>query len=138
MLIGLSPLALALLLVAGIALDLLLGEVRRWHPLVGFGRLASFLERRLNVGNARLLRGAGAWMLAVLPLSLCFAALADAAGLWLHALLLYVCIGLRSLRERLTPLGATLDACADGNGHWIVTAHLPGSGPLSATTRETP
>jgi two-component system sensor histidine kinase DesK len=46
--------------------------------------------------------------------------------------------GLRSLRERLTPLGATLDACADGTGHWIVTARLPGSGPLSATTRETP
>jgi two-component system sensor histidine kinase DesK len=45
--------------------------------------------------------------------------------------------GLRSLRERLTPLGAVLDACADGTGHWIVTAHLPGSGPLSATTRGT-
>ncbi len=44
--------------------------------------------------------------------------------------------GLRSLRERLTPLGAELDACASGDGHWIVTARLPGSGPLSATTRE--
>jgi adenosylcobinamide-phosphate synthase len=98
-LIGLPPPALALLLVAGIGLDLLLGETRRWHPLVGFGRLAGLLERRLNAGGARLVRGAGAWMLAVLPLSLLSAVLADAAGLSLHAVLLYFCIGLRSLRD---------------------------------------
>jgi adenosylcobinamide-phosphate synthase len=29
---GLPPLTLALLLAAGIVLDLLLGEARRWHP----------------------------------------------------------------------------------------------------------
>jgi adenosylcobinamide-phosphate synthase len=110
LLIGLSALALALLLVAGIVLDLLLGEARRWHPLVGFGRLAGFLERRLNRGGARLLRGAGAWMLAVLPLSLCCAVLADAAGLWLHAVLLYVCLGLRSLRDHTLPIYAALSA----------------------------
>ena len=108
MLIGLSPLALALLLVAGIALDLLLGEARRWHPLVGFGRLAGFLERRMNRGGTRLARGAGAWMLAVLPLSLFFLVLADAAGLWLHAVLLYVCLGLRSLRDHTLPIHAAL------------------------------
>ena len=69
MLSGLPPLTLALLLAAGIALDLLLGEARRWHPLVGFGRLANWLERRLNLKSWRIVRGALAWLLAVLPLS---------------------------------------------------------------------
>jgi len=40
--------------------------------------------------------------------------------------------GLRTLRERLTPLGASLDAGPGDDGHWVVTARLPGSGPLSA------
>ena len=108
MLIGLSPAMLALLLVAGIALDLLLGETRRWHPLVGFGRLASGIERALNRGHARLPRGLLAWALAVLPASLLFLALTGLAGPWLHALLLYLCIGLRSLREHTLPIHAAL------------------------------
>jgi len=101
---GLPLSTLALLLVAGIALDLLLGETRRWHPLVGFGNLAMFIERRLNHGNARLVRGLLAWSLAVLPLTLLFAGLVELAGLWLHALLLYFCIGLRSLRDHTMPI----------------------------------
>ncbi|ANI13882.1 cobalamin biosynthesis protein [Pseudomonas citronellolis] len=40
--------SLALLSVAGVALDGLLGEPKRWHPLVAFGRLADRLERRFN------------------------------------------------------------------------------------------
>jgi len=39
--------------------------------------------------------------------------------------------GLRGLRERLAPLGATLEAAAE-DGHWLVAARLPGAGPLSA------
>lgn len=110
MLIGLPLSTLALLLVAGIALDLLLGETRRWHPLVGFGNLAGFIERRLNRGRSRLMRGVLAWLLAVLPVSLLFLLLADLAGLWLHALLLYVCIGLRSLRDHTLPIFEALRA----------------------------
>jgi adenosylcobinamide-phosphate synthase len=66
---GLSFSVIALLMVAGVALDLMLGEARRWHPLVGFGNLAIALERRLNRGELRFWRGALAWVLAVLPLS---------------------------------------------------------------------
>jgi len=108
MLTGLPLSTITLLLVAGIALDLLLGETRRWHPLVGFGKLVTFIERRLNSGSGRLLRGVLAWSLAVLPLTLLFAGLAEAAGLWLHALLLYFCIGLRSLRDHTLPIFAAL------------------------------
>ncbi len=41
--------------------------------------------------------------------------------------------GLRGLRERLAPLGASLAAEPDGAGRWVVLAELPQSGPLSAT-----
>lgn len=110
MLIGLSLPTIALLLVTGIALDLLLGETRRWHPLVGFGNLAGWIERRLNIGQARLARGLLAWMLAVVPLSVLALALTEAAGLWLHAALLYLCIGLRSLRDHTLPIYRALGA----------------------------
>jgi adenosylcobinamide-phosphate synthase len=38
----------ALLTIAAVLLDAALGEPRRWHPLVGFGRWAQYLERVLN------------------------------------------------------------------------------------------
>lgn len=41
----------ALLTLAGVLLDAVLGEPRRWHPLVGFGNYAKYLERRLNRGT---------------------------------------------------------------------------------------
>lgn len=40
--------------------------------------------------------------------------------------------GLQTLRERLAPLGADLEAGPTDDGHWVVTARLPGVGPLSA------
>jgi adenosylcobinamide-phosphate synthase len=123
---GLPPLTLALLLLAGVALDLLLGEASRWHPLVGFGNLASSLERRLNKGGRRIARGTLAWMLAVLPLTL-FAVLAcgaqGAAGLAVHAVLLYLCLGLRSLRDHTLPIGAALDAGDLDRARWL-TSHI--------------
>lgn len=81
---------------AGVLLDRLLGEPRRWHPLVGYGRLADALERCLN--HRHFTGGLIAWMLAVMP----FVAL----SLWLRALapvtvdivLLYFALGARSLQ----------------------------------------
>jgi adenosylcobinamide-phosphate synthase len=109
---GLAPHTLALALVAGVLLDLWLGEARRWHPLVGFGRLASALERRLNAGSLRIARGLLAWMLAVLPLTLLSWLACAYAGAAVHALLLYLGIGLRSLRDHTLPIRAAL---ADGD-----------------------
>lgn len=107
MLSGLTPSGLALALIGGVLLDLLLGEARRWHPLVGFGRLAAALESRLN-GDPRIARGLLAWTLAVLPLSaLAWFACAH-AGPAAHALLLYLGIGLRSLRDHTLPIHAAL------------------------------
>ncbi|MYN11255.1 adenosylcobinamide-phosphate synthase CbiB [Pseudoduganella aquatica] len=115
MLMGLGAAAIALLLAAGVALDLLLGETPRWHPLVGFGKLANTIERRLNRGGLRFPRGVLAWLLAVVPLTLLAwgATRIPAAGgiaLMLHALMLYFCIGLRSLRDHNLPIAAALAA----------------------------
>ncbi|MCC2975029.1 adenosylcobinamide-phosphate synthase CbiB [Massilia sp. IC2-476] len=125
MLSGLSLPELAILLVAGVVLDLLLGEPRRWHPLVGFGRLASAIEHRLNRGALRFPRGLLAWMMAVLPLTLLAWLAAAHAGLWLHALLLYACIGLRSLRDHTMPIVEALRAgdlaTARTRTSWIVS-----------------
>ncbi|MGX4644425.1 CobD/CbiB family cobalamin biosynthesis protein [Massilia sp. SYSU DXS3249] len=109
MLTGLPFVELALLLAAGVALDLLLGEARRFHPLVGFGRVAQALETRLNRGRWRLLRGACAWTLAVVPASALAWWLGAQAGLVLHAALLYFALGLRSLRDHTIPILRALE-----------------------------
>lgn len=112
MLSGLSWPALAALVALGIALDLLLGEARRWHPLVGFGNLAKRIEGRLNHAPALRLSGVLAWCLAVLPPVLACAWLLSVLPGWLaalaHAALLYFCIGLRSLREHTLPIAQAL------------------------------
>jgi adenosylcobinamide-phosphate synthase len=107
---GLSPLALALLLAAGLALDLLLGEARRWHPLAGFGHAAQWIEARLNQGHSRIARGGIAWALAVLPLTGLAVVATSQPGYAAHAALLYFSLGLRSLREHSLPIHAALMA----------------------------
>ena len=103
--------------VAGVALDWLLGETPRWHPLVGFGRLANWLERRLNRQPGSRFMGACAWALAVLPpvaLASWIAIVLGQYSLWLAAawqvLLLYFCLGLRSLRDHVLPIARALQA----------------------------
>ena len=115
MLTGLSLPQVALLLGCGVLLDLWLGEARRWHPLVGFGKLAMRIESLLNRGGQRDLRyqrGVLGWSLAVLPLSALAAWACGYLGFALHAALLYVCIGFRSLRDHNLPIA---DALARGD-----------------------
>lgn len=131
MLAGLTVIQLAPLLVAGVLLDYALGETRRWHPLVGFGNLAHLLERRLNGGAIRLARGAAAWALAVLPLTaLAYWACAQ-GGLAMHALLLYLCLGLRSLREHNLPIALALER-GDLTAARLLTARIVSRDTASA------
>ncbi|NUU01699.1 adenosylcobinamide-phosphate synthase CbiB [Herbaspirillum robiniae] len=134
MLSGLSCPWLALLMAAGIALDLLLGEARRWHPLVGFGNLAKRIEGALNRAPALRLRGLLAWALAVLPGVALATWIIQLAPWWLacllHAGLLYFCIGLRSLREHAIPIALAL-ARGDLASARILTSYI-----VSRDTRE--
>lgn len=85
-------------ILAALALDTLLGESRRFHPLVGFGRLALALERRWH--GDTVWRG----LVAVLILLMPFVLLAllirfMPLGIVIDVLLLYLAIGWRSLGE---------------------------------------
>ncbi|WP_408058949.1 adenosylcobinamide-phosphate synthase CbiB [Undibacterium hunanense] len=110
-------LVMVLCLLLGILLDVGLGEVKKFHPLVGFGNLANAIERRLNTPTASRWTGALAWCLAVLPLvalSLLMLVLAQRFSLWLapvlHIVLLYFCLGLRSLHEHNAAIATALQA----------------------------
>ena len=85
-----------LAILVALALDLLLGEPRRFHPLVGFGRLALALERRWH-GDVTW-RGLVAVLVLLIPFTLlaaltCFVPY----GILLDTLLLYLAIGWQSL-----------------------------------------
>ncbi|NQD91632.1 cobalamin biosynthesis protein [Pseudomonas sp. CrR25] len=103
--------SLALSSLAAVALDAWLGEPRRGHPLVAFGRLAARLERRFNpAGRGWRSHGVTAWCLAVLPLTLLAALLAqlEAIGWAVEILALYAALGLKSLGEHATPVAQAL------------------------------
>lgn len=89
---------------AAVLLDRILGEPRRFHPLVGFGRLAGWLEAALNhaggAGGSRL-HGILAWCLAVLPPVALAVWWRQAPGWawYVDVLLGYFALGARSLAQ---------------------------------------
>jgi adenosylcobinamide-phosphate synthase len=104
----------AMAMVAALLLDAVLGEPRRMHPLVAFGRLASGIENRLH--RDRRVVGVLAWSLAVLPLAALAAWLSIAlavASPWLgftfNTVMLYLTVGLKSLGAHALPVAEALD-----------------------------
>lgn len=104
----------ALAMLAGMGLDALLGEPRRAHPLVAFGRFGSYIEHRLH--RDRRIAGVLAWCVAVLPpvLAVAIAALLLASSAWASslfaALVLYLAVGHRSLADHARVVEAALRA----------------------------
>ena len=97
---------------AAVALDALLGEPRRAHPLVMFGRVASRIEERFHRDSR--IAGAAAWLLAVAPPVLATAWLSMMMEPWMSwifaALVLYAAVGHRSLAEHARRVEASLRA----------------------------
>lgn len=107
----------ALLAMTAVVLDWLLGEPRRWHPLVGFGRLAERLEARLNGSEGRVtLRFWGliaAGLLIAPPILLAgWFSRQSGVGPVVDVLLLYFALGHRSLHDHAQ---AVLDALGKGD-----------------------
>jgi adenosylcobinamide-phosphate synthase len=105
----------ALAMVVAVLLDAWLGEPRRFHPLVAFGRLVSGVESRLY--RDRRSSGIAAWCVVVLPIVI----VAWVLGVWLmhgvlwlwfvyQAVVLYLVIGLRSLGDHALPVARALEA----------------------------
>ncbi|AJC21507.1 adenosylcobinamide-phosphate synthase CbiB [Pandoraea pulmonicola] len=117
MLTGLAPESLWLAALIGVLLDAWLGEPRRWHPLVGFGRIASGVQAWLNTEETRdkpfsaMVRGTWAWsIMLVVPVLLAWALtwLPGWSGILWQALALYAALGARSLREHVMPIARAL------------------------------
>lgn len=142
-----SQLPLACLL--AVLLDRLLGELPRWHPLVGFGRLAHSLEARLRgpgqSPRRQRLAGVAAWALAVLPFVAAAMVLRDGpARLVVDVLALYLALGARSLGEHVERVAADLErddlAAARTHVGWIVSrdpAALDAGGVAKAAVETT-
>ncbi|WKB53130.1 adenosylcobinamide-phosphate synthase CbiB [Eleftheria terrae] len=121
-------------LLLGVAADVLLGEPTRWHPLVGFGRAAAWLEQRLNRG--RRWQGLLGWLLLLVGIAAAYGAARHAlpaAARWMaDGLALYFALGARSLQEHVWPVRQALLrgdlAAARGAVQRIVTRDCSGLG----------
>ncbi len=98
--------SLLITLVAALLLDRLLGEPRRAHPLIAFGRLVQWLEQHLSYAASasvwgQRLRGSLALALLLIPLTtlLWFVSQWQDITLPVDVLILYLSIGSRSLIE---------------------------------------
>ncbi len=100
---------IAVTVIAAILLDCLLGEPKRFHPLVGFGYLASLIEKRFNQPNKskwiQFLNGMLVWLIVVSIPVVFFMGLYAIFSLWtdqlflLDIIVLYLAIGYKSLRQ---------------------------------------
>jgi adenosylcobinamide-phosphate synthase len=107
----------ALIALAAVLLDALLGEPARWHPLVGFGRWARYFERRLNTNTmqgplAQRLLGVLAVAVAVGPWVLLVAVASGLPALhyWVAVATLYFALGHQSLRQHAQRVHRALEA----------------------------
>lgn len=96
-----------------LVLDTLLGEPKRYHPLVAYGSLVNYLSAEFNISasnKVKLLMGGLAWGIAVIPLTAIVAYLHYilvvqheyiTAIIFLESVILYCCIARKSLHQHV-------------------------------------
>ena len=81
-------------------IDRIIGEPKRFHPLIGYGKLVDRIEAVLNRGPEKISKGTIAWTIAVLPITLLIWWLDTLiGGWWLSILFGWLAIGWHSLRQ---------------------------------------
>lgn len=136
--------AMPMVAIVAVGLDWLVGEPRRYHPLVGFGYLASKLEaflngqKRQNLATQRFV-GLIALIFLFAPF-LCFAywlCQHPATGITTNILLLYFAIGHKSLHEHARAVSAALhrgdDTQARTAASYMVSRDSSAIEPIPAT-----
>ena len=120
-----------LILTVALSLDQLLGEPKRYHPLVGFGNLALMVEKKINVKSSQnlsiLIGGVSLCLLVLVPV-LVTTFLSSLLGIYsfiLDTIILYWAIGLKSLIDHTKPIYTALAnkdlSAAQSAVHWIVS-----------------
>lgn len=98
------------IIIVALAIDWLLGEPRRWHPLIGFGQLAIRFEHYWHRANAspvlQIIHGGLAWALLVTFFSTLAYLLSQLPllGELFTVLGLYFCLGHKSLYQHVLPI----------------------------------
>jgi len=97
---SINPMLHLLILPVSLLIDRILGEPKRYHPLVAYGALVDKIESTLNRGPEKASKGAIAWIVAVLPI-VALVWLFDTliGGWWLSILFGWLAIGWQSLRQ---------------------------------------
>lgn len=93
---------LSLTILFALILDRLFGEPTRFHPLVGFGSMATCVEKKLNrptiAANKNKIRGLIGLLLLVIPITYLFY-FVSLLGWYIDIIILTLAIGWQSLRE---------------------------------------
>jgi len=132
-------------MLTALLLDWWLGEPRRFHPLIGFGKLATWIEQFLynteqtNTQQQRI-RGGLAWLILILPLTAVAYGLTQTpkVGPVIEVLFLYFAIGHRSLHDHARPVVQALEQLDNDKARMLaacmVSRDSAALDPTSATT----
>lgn len=117
-----------LIIISAIVLDWLIGEPKRYHPLVGFGLLVNQVESLLYPDNSasnrkKLMLGVWAVSILLIPITLLSAFLVniDSISIIFSILVLTLCIGHKSLHDHARPIANALQSGDDIQARYLVS-----------------
>lgn len=100
-----------MIVVFALLIDAILGEVNRYHPLVGFGKVAIYIERKLNRQSMINSRLSGLLALAIMLLPLLLFLILLQSFIYpqiIEVIVLYLAIGRKSLGEHALKIAHAL------------------------------